>query len=656
MRYSIIISLVFIFFGGSMTAQAQTYTSKSKKAIKFYEKAREYLGARQFEEGTDYLFKAIKVDDKFAEPHYKLATMFSLDYKVRRASNPRVANEYYKLSIEHFKKTINAAPDNPKFKGAYFELASYYIKKGDYSNANKHAKSFLNLKPEEKYIAYSKKILSDSEFALKAIKNPVEFKSTPLPNPINQFYLQYFPALTGDRQTIVFTARNSPSRTRANADEENIYVSNYANGAWSMPASISQNINTPGNEGTAAISADGSTLVFTICDTKENSSWVCDLFISYKKGDEWSKPENLGSRINSPRWESQPSLSADGRTLFFISNRAGGKGGRDIWFSRKNSDGDWTPAENLREINTVFDELSPFIHPNNKTLFFSSTGYPGMGGYDLYKCDYVNKEWSEPVNLGFPVNTFKDQLALFITADGKKGYYSIEDAKNGNIHSSILHEFDVPESIKPKIKSNYVKGYVYDSKTKEKLDAGIDLFDLTDNLLQASVVSDEENGNYLIVLNQGSEYGLEIHRKGYAFKSLSFNYTEGEDIEPLEINISLDPIAQGTIFRLNNIFFDYNKYELKDKSKTELDELVKFMTENPEVKGEISGHTDNTGSAEANKKLSLNRAKSVYDYLIKAGVEPSRLKYQGYGADKPEGNNNTEEGRAKNRRIEFEIL
>jgi OmpA-OmpF porin, OOP family len=310
----------------------------------------------------------------------------------------------------------------------------------------------------------------------------------------------------------------------------------------------------------------------------------------------------------------------------------------------------------LSSVNTNLNEVSPFIHPNGKSLFFGSDGYPGLGGKDIFKTELVNKEWTAPQNLGYPINTYEDQLALFISADGKKGYYSVEKLTNGMVKSSILHVFDVPQEIAPTQKSNFVKGIVYDSKTKAKLEAKIDLFDLAEKSRAASVSSDAQNGSYLLVLNQGAEYALEVHRKGYAFKSLTFNYTEGKDIEPLEIDIALDPISQGTVFRLNNIFFDYNKYEIKEKSKAELDELVKFMQENPEVRGEISGHTDNIGVAEANMTLSLNRAKAVYDFLVQAGIDAKRLTFKGYGATKPDMPNDGEEGRARNRRIEFKIL
>ncbi|MCU0445908.1 MAG: OmpA family protein [Microscillaceae bacterium] len=643
MKKSILLCFIILIFN-QLYAQNK-YTTSSKKAIKLYEEADELLKNRRFKEATGKLLKATEVDDKFAEAHYKLAATYQLFQQDEEA-------------LKYYKKTAEVAPDNEKFKGAYYNLCLSYMSKGDYANAQATGEKFMAMKPTvPKYIEQVKKVIADCQFAQEAIKKPLEFKPVALSAPLNQLYLQYFPALTGDQKTIIFTGRDKPISNMPDSDE-NLYESTFAEGTWSRPKSISNKINSPENEGTASISADGKTLVFTSCDQRggRKNFGQCDLFISRKVGNEWSDPINLGVNVNSTAWESQPSLSADGKTLFFISNRGGGKGGRDIWVSRLGDDAKWSLAENLSAINTAMNEVSPFIHPNGKTLFFSSEGYPGLGGKDLFKTELVNKEWTTPQNLGYPVNTYEDQLALFISADGKKGYYSVEKLENGMVKSSVLHIFDVPQEIAPTQKSNFVKGIVYDSKSKQKLEAKIDLFDLAEKSRAASVSSDAQNGSYLLVLNQGAEYALEVHRKGYAFKSLTFNYTEGKDIEPLEIDIALDPISQGTIFRLNNIFFDYNKYEIKEKSKTELDELVKFMQENTEVRGEISGHTDNIGVAEANMTLSLNRAKAVYDYLLQAGIDAKRLTFKGYGATKPDASNDTDEGRARNRRIEFKIL
>ncbi len=628
----------------------ENYSTTNKKAIKAYQTANDLFKERRFDEGLKQLKRAVEIDDKFAEAHYKMGATYMLFQDSESA-------------LPCYQKTIALAPDDDKFKGAYYNVALAMYGQGKYEEAKKHAEIFLAKKPTvAKFIEQTEKVKRDCDFAVLAIKNPVDFKPTQLPAPLNTFFLQYFPALTGDQKTIVFTVRKKPSSSKsniANGADESIYVSQKNDQEqWSVPVSISDNINTPENEGTACISADGKTLVFTSCDQRGYRKMMgeCDLFISYKQGDQWSEPENLGSAVNSRSWESQASLSADGKTLYFVSARPNGKGGRDIWTSKKDENGKWSQAENLAEVNTVQDDISPCIHPNGKTLFFASKGYAGMGGFDLYKTEIVDKKWTTPMNLGYPLNTHEDQVALFISADGKKGYYSLDKYKDGREVSSLLQVFDVPEIIQPKIKTNFLKGIVYDAKTKQKIDAQIDLFDLQENIKQASTTSDKQNGNYFIVLNQGSNYALEIHKKGYAFKNMTFDYSEKKQTDPLTIDIYLDPIAQGTVFRLNNIFFDFNKFDLKNESKIELNELVKFMKENPDVKGEISGHTDNVGNAQSNQTLSLNRAKSVYSYLLETGIDKERILYKGYGDTKPDVPNTTPENRAKNRRIEFKIL
>lgn len=630
----------------AVPAWAQTtYSTKSSKAIKLYEESEELFKQRRFDEGIEKLKKAVEKDDKFVEAHYKMAVTYALF--------PNGQEE----ALASFRKTIALAGDNPRYRGAYYKVARYEMKQGNYEQAKQNANAYLASEPtDKKQIKELQKIVSDCTFAVEGMKNPLQITPTKFPAPLNQHYLQYYPYLTGDQKTIIYTAREKPEPNQRDSDE-NVYVATFDGTAWSLPTPISPTINSPDNEGTACISADGRTIVYTICDqtgARQNFG-ECDLFISNKVGDVWTEPRNLGKNVNSRFWETQASLSADGKMLFFISSRTGGVGGKDIWFSKIGEDGKWQPAQNLTEANSELDETSPFIHPNGKTLFFSSNGREGYGALDIYKMEYTNKQWSTPVNLGYPINDHKDQFGLFVTTDGLRGLYSVDKFEKG-VPSSFLYEFNLPEPARPTFRSNYVKGVVYDIKTKAKLEASIDLFDLTSKEKQASVTSDKVNGNYMLVLNQGAEYALEVHRKGYAFKSLSFNYTEGKDIQPLEIDIPLEPIAQGTVFTLNNIFFDYNKFELQDKSKTELDALVKFLQDNPDIKGEVSGHTDNIGSAEANMTLSLNRAHSVRDYLVKAGIDASRLTYKGFGSTKPSVPNDTEENRAKNRRIEFKIM
>jgi outer membrane protein OmpA-like peptidoglycan-associated protein len=460
--------------------------------------------------------------------------------------------------------------------------------------------------------------------------------------------------LTADQQELIFTRRLGPG---GNDDEDLVVSKKISNGSWSMPSSISPNINSELNEGTCAISADGRKLIFTSCVGREGFG-SCDLFESTKIGEVWSQPKNLGINVNSAEWESQPSLSADGRTLYFVSDRRGGLGRRDIWVSTLNEKGQWTKAKNAgKPINTVYDEISPFIHVNNRTLYFASNGLAGFGGYDIFYTERdTSAGWTSPVNMGSPINTHEDQFSLFITADGKKGYYSHEEPRPAGYSVSFIYEIEIPEDQQVKFKSNYVKGIVRDKATKKPLLAKIELINLKGNETESLVESDSLSGKYLMILTQGAEYALYVNKPGYLFKSLNFNYSEVRDFQPITLDIELERVTEGTIAILQNIFFDVDKYELKEKSKTELQKISRFLNDNPTVRVEIGGHTDNVGAIGYNKQLSEKRAQSVYQYLISNGIDAKRLIPKGYGPEKPVSTNETEDGRQANRRIEFKIV
>ncbi|MEQ8423198.1 MAG: OmpA family protein, partial [Cyclobacteriaceae bacterium] len=423
---------------------------------------------------------------------------------------------------------------------------------------------------------------------------------------VNRFGLQYFPVLTADEQELIFTRRMGPGPD----DDEDLVVSKKdTNGRWTIPVSISSNINSRFNEGTCTISADGRTLIFTSCIGRRGYG-NCDLFYSRKVGGEWSVPVNIGPEINSSAWESQPSLSADGRILYFISDRREGVGGRDIYFSQKDNEGRWSPAENMGQpINTPFDEISPFIHVNGRTLFYATNGKPGYGGFDIFKAELSDGKWEMPQNFGSPVNDHEDQFSLFISADGTRGYYSHEDGTREN--SARLFEMNIPKELQIEYRSNFVKGVVRDKKTSEPLQSRVELFDLKKDELISVVESDSVTGEYLMVLTTGSDYALYVTAPDYLFQSLNFNYESNLNPEPVVIDILLDKTDAGATAVLNNIFFDFDKYELKERSLTELNKVIRFLKEKPVIKVEIGGHTDSDGAAAYNKQLSLKRAQSV---------------------------------------------
>ncbi|WPP51340.1 OmpA family protein [Catalinimonas niigatensis] len=646
MKKSLIFTfLISVFSVSLISAQgSQQYTTKSKKAIKYYVESTNYFIRRQYNPALELLQAAVKKDGSFAEAHLRMSKIY-----MAMGDESQVQH--------HLQKVVKAQYNNPSFSEAHVLLAEKYFDQSAYQEARKLVNHIIGMEKANRLMQEEARyLLANIDFTEKNIDKPVEFSPKPLGGGLNQLGLQYFPVLTVDQQSMIFTGRRG---TMPQYDED-IYISKkQPDGQWSRPESLSDNINTRANEGTCTVSADGRTLIFTACQ-EGNGFGSCDLFISYKIGEEWSMPKNMGNKINGKSWESQPSLSADGNTLYFVSDRKGGQGRRDIYVTYRNEQGEWCSAENLgKDINTPRDEVSPFIHVNGQTLYFASEGLPGFGKFDLYVSEKNGQSWTKPKNLGYPINTKEDQASLFITADGKDAYYSHEQRQGDHYASSIIYTFVIPQEIRVTNRSSYVEGTVYDAVTKKPLGAKVELMDLNQQKKISDVNSDPKNGDYLMVLTEGSEYALYIDREGYLFQSLTFNYSEKSlqsVAKPLHIDVYLQPITKGTETVLNNIFFDVDKYEIKEISQPELNKVASFLRDNPEIRITINGHTDNQGSAEYNLELSSKRAKAVYDYLVQAGIDQERLQSRGYGQSKPVTSNDTEEGRQKNRRIAFEIL
>lgn len=634
--------LLFLFcYAYSGFAQNKpVYSTKKKKAIAAFEQSEMFMMRGQIPHAIELLQNAIERDKDFAEAHLRIGSLYKDIGNVSRA--------HY-----HFNRALEILPEDRRTSGAYYALADMHFKERKYAEAQTLLETFKRIgEPDKRLVPEIDKLMRNIEFAQVAIKDTLPFRPTPLKPPLNTFQLQYFPVLTADQNTLIFTRREGVS---SQYDEDIVVSRKGADGNWQKPEPISNNINTANNEGTTAISADGRMLIFTSCVGRRGYG-SCDLYVSYRTGDEWSEPENLGPNINSASWESQPSLSPDGRTLYFVSDRPTGYGKRDIWVSYFEN-GNWTKAENLgNTINTVDDEVSPFIHANNQTLYFSSKGHPGFGGFDLFSSELTEVGWTKPVNLGFPLNNSDDQVSLYITSDGKKGYYAYEENYRTANYVSRLFEFEVPAAIQVENRSNYVQGKIYDANNKLPIGAQIELYDIVKDELVSAVNSDAVSGDYLMVLTQGSEYALYVSQPGYLFQSLSFDYSEVEDFEPINIDVFLEPLSQGVKTTLKNIFFDTDQYTLREKSKTELKKVVRFLKENKTVRVGIGGHTDDVGSDAYNQELSLHRAKAVYEYLLEQGVSKQQMMYRGFGKTQPLVPNDSEENRQTNRRIDFTIL
>ncbi len=621
-----------LWLAASSVLNAQTLSTKNKKAIELFTASDNFRVRGENDKAIQLLQEAIEKDKKFEEAYFRLAQIY------RVQENLTMAVKYFEWGLAQTQNSI-------RIKLYVYELAKTELEAGSYKNTIDFSTQFLVLEQsDQKKIAQVKLWKSQAEFSLLHEKELFEYEITRLSDTVNAFPMQYFPVVTADQSQLIFTARFGGVR---NENEDLVVSTKDAKGYWSHPVSLSDNINTIRREGACTISADGRHLIFTVCGERG-----CDLFESKKTGNVWSKPKSLGPAINSSSWDAQPSLSADGRELYFVSDRQGGRGGYDIWYSRLGDSG-WMKAENLGpDVNTPFDEISPYIHVNNQTLYLVSNGYPGFGGYDIYRLEKKEGIWSEPLNMGKPLNDHQDQYSFIVANDGAVAYYSKEESKN----RSRLYMIKLPSSLITDYKGNVVKGKVVDAKDNKPLKAGIELYNIQRNERISFVVSDSITGEYLMVLPGGSEYALYISKLSYVFQSLHFNYLQSEEAEPVIMNVYLSPVEKDASVILNNLFFDVDKYELEQQSITELNEIVKFLQTNKSVNIEISGHTDNSGTESYNQQLSFKRATSVTEYLRSKGINPSRLTQKGYGAQRPLKPNDSDENRQFNRRIEFKIL
>ncbi|MGI4875422.1 MAG: OmpA family protein [Janthinobacterium lividum] len=561
-----------------------------------------------------------------------------------------------------FKDGLSKLPVEPARGGDYLVLGRLATEVGDYATMRTAYTNYLKTNPTNKTQTENAQLqLQNCDFAAQAIAHPTGPAPAPLLAPLNQFRDQYFPVLTADNRFLLYTVRRNPEK-RGQENEDVLISALGADGNFSVPQSISSAINTRENEGAATISGDGKTMVFTSCG-RAGGVGDCDLYISHRRGEQWSVPRNLGVLVNSKQWDSQPSLSADGRTLYFASNRGGGLGGFDIYMSTVGSDETWTPARNVgAPVNTSRDDLAPFIHASGTTLYYSTNGLVGMGGADMFRTVQDAKgQWSAPQNLGYPLNTFASEASLFVSSDNKRVYATRTEPPQPGDSPALppairLYSSEVPASARARETSTYTQGRVFDAVTKKPINAMVQLFDLNSNALTQQVYSDAETGEYTAVLNEGRAYAMYAAAPGYLLKSLNFDYSAARSFDPLTLDIYLDPAKSGRSAVLNNLFFDSNQATLKPRSRTELDRLVEFLRQDANLHVEVAGYTDNVGTPAANLTLSQRRAQAVLTYLTGHGVPATRLRAKGYGETKALCANDTEEHRAQNRRIELRIL
>lgn len=658
-----------------------------KENFEFKDNKAEFKAAKKaFETGSD-IFEKGSDEYERALPYFYTAHKFNpnnavLNYKIGIC----LLYSTHKIkSISYFEKAFQLNPAiDPRI---HFMLGQAYQLTLNWDVAIKEYNVYkASLTPEE--MRAMEKILSkkieECHLGKEYVKRPVRVFIDNLES-VNSRFPEYTATISADESLMAFTSRRDVSMGAKNAEreadyDEDIFISYNINGKWSAAQAFGPPINSIGNDATIALSSDGQKMFVY---KGENGG---DIYETVLKGDSWYKPEKMNKNINTEFHESSASYSFDEKTLYFVSDRPNGYGGRDIYMSKLDKKGKWGEPANMGPvINTPYDEESVFMHPDGKTMYFSSKGHKTMGGFDIFKSTWNDslKIWTEPANIGYPINTADDDLSFVVSANGKHGYYSsfktdgkgeldlymvtlLGPEKPGIVSTedNLLASRTAPVAEKQiekvvaikTVQLTILKGKVMDAISLAPVEATIEITDNQKNELVATFTSNSTTGKYLVSLPSGKNYGIAVKADKYLFHSENFDIPPTSVYQEVNKDILLKKVEVGSKIILKNIFFDFDKATLRSESTAELERLIALLNELGSLRIEISGHTDSRGAAAYNQKLSEDRSKAVVDYLVKKGINASRLEYKGYGMTAPVASNDTDDGRQQNRRTEFKIL
>jgi len=609
-----------------------------------------------------------------------------LDFDADNVKANYMAGKLYLQTINKERATpylIKVLENDPEYSfDLYYLIGSAYQYNLDFDNAIKFFEQYLdklanagNYQGSELVPAASaKRKIEQCEIGKVLVANPLNYRITNIGPAINSEWPDYAPVVNREENILMFSSRRQEGNLNPDVFEDNfpfdeIFISSKEGGEWTPAENIGSIINTPFFESSLAISPDNKVAYFYY---DENGG---DIYYSNRDEDgNWTEPIPMSPPINSSFQESSITISPDGQLLIFTSDRTTSIGSKDLYFSIKDRRGKWANAENIGPVlNTEYDEDFPFIDQDGKTLYFSSRGHRGMGGYDIFMSVYdsINETWIEPVNLSYPINTPDNDISFITTSDGKRGYYS--SVKDDSYGHEDIYMFQVPEEIQgidedqteiekkptPVVTLKSVKVLIeVVSDQGQPLTANVKLRNDTERMLIP--VSGMGVGKYVVYVNNPKNHKFHVSAEldGFMFENRVINIPKPSEVEQtVQVQVVLEKIKTGSWKVLRNIYFDFDKAVLKEDSHVELNKLYQVLQENNRLICELSGHTDNVGKPSYNKELSYNRAKAVYEYLVKKGIDPKRIQPVGYGEEKPMASNDDEEGgRELNRRVEFRVL
>ncbi len=624
-----------ILFSVSLLAQKH-----SKDAIVHATQAQQYYDNGDYKTALTYYLKAEKLHP--GDPHFAYSA--GLCYSKLG---------YYEEALPHLEIAKNS--NKIKTPTLDYHLGQCYHATMKFEKAIVSFELYKQqtIKSEPAEAAKAKLGIQYCKNAIELVRSPVNVKISNMGDKINSEHPDYNPVLPVDESIMIFTSRREHEThkgkdPRDNKYYENIFINVKSVSEWTTPTPLSNIINTPSHDACVGLSADGSQLFVYKPDNGG------DIFVSQLLGAIWGEPVSLGPNINSEAWEPCMSISADGKTIFFVSSRKGGKGGNDIYMSRKQANGEFGPAILLSDkINTTENEFSPFIHPDGKTLYFSSMGYNSMGGYDIFSCT-INIETGEvlstPVNVGYPINTTGDDINFVWSADNKRAYFSsVREEGFGEEDIYVLERENASDAY-----LSILKGRVFNCANNEPIRAVISVTDNETHDLLGTYYSNSFTGKYVVVLPGGVSYNLTVDAPGFGYHIKNVNLPAGAKFTEMNDTICLPGIAPGTVLTLRTVKYEGEK--ILESSNIELDKLVEMLFTNSGLKISINVYTDSDGDDAQNLKLTEQRATMVKDYLVSKGIDGRRLFYKGYGEEKPVVPNTTIENKALNRRTEVEVL